>query len=451
MSIAQEDYSMQNRIKIYASALFLLYFLSSVTAQIPGMPEMALKERKNVFGGTSTDVARSVIRTADGGSMVAGYTFSDNGDVSGNHGGYDMWIVKFSRTNIIEWQKTFGGAGNDGANSIIQTSDGSYVAAGFLDAGNGFSDMWVIKFSATGTIEWEQVWGGTKEDMANSIIQTTDGGYAFTGYTYSTDGDVSGNHGDSDISIVKLDASGNVQWQKILGGTANEFANSIIQTTDDGYAVAGLTSSNNGNVSGNHGGFDMWVVRLDSAGDMQWQKTLGGTGSDAASSIIRTADGGYAVAGYAFSNSGNISGNNGDYDMWAVKLNGAGDILWQKPLGGTKEESANCIIQAADGGYIVAGRTQSDELSGYHGSRDALVTKIDASGTTVEWQKVLGGTGNEVAYSVFRTTDGKFVVAGTSSSADGDISGPPYGSDDFFILWLDASGRMIPLYEDASQ
>ena len=206
---------------------------------------------------------------------MAGYTESDDGDIISNHGDYDMWVVKLNKNGEIEWQKCLGGSG---------------------------------------------------EDEANSIQQTTDGGYIVAGSTVSDDGDVSDYHGEEDMWIVKLDSTGKIEWQKCLGGSNYDYANSIKQTTDGGYIVAVSTVSDDGDVIGNHGSLDMWIVKLNKNGEIDWQKCLGGSDDDRAFSIQQTTDSGYIVAGKTFSDDGDAIGNHGDYDMWIVKLNKNGEI-----------------------------------------------------------------------------------------------------------------------------
>ncbi len=174
--------------------------------------------------------------------------------------------------------------------------------------------------AAQPTIEWQKSLGGTGAEYAWSIQQTTDGGYIVAGFSFSNDGDVTGNHGWADYWVVKLTSTGAITWQKCLGGTGGEQASSIQQTADGGYIVAGGSESVDEDVTGNHGSGDYWVVKLTSAGIIDWQKCLGGTASDAASSIQQTIDGGYIVAGQSYSNDGDVTGNHGNEDFWVVKL-----------------------------------------------------------------------------------------------------------------------------------
>ncbi|OFY91658.1 MAG: hypothetical protein A3K10_10975, partial [Bacteroidetes bacterium RIFCSPLOWO2_12_FULL_31_6] len=231
----------------------------------------------------------------------------------------------------IEWQKSFGGTGNDYAFSIQQNANGGYIVAGLsssndgdVTGNHGGSDSWVLKLDTSGVITWQKALGGTGNDNAGSIQQTVDGGYILAGYSESNDGDVAGNHGSSDFWVVKLDSNSVIIWQKCLGGSDVDIAKSIQQTTDGGYVVAGTSNSNDGDITGNHGGTDYWVVKLDSVGVIMWQKSLGGTSSDNANCIQQTADGGYIIAGTSYSNDGDVSGNHGNFDYWVVKLDSIG-------------------------------------------------------------------------------------------------------------------------------
>ena len=294
------------------------------------------------FGGTQDDFAECIIQTSDGGFVTAGTTNSNDGNVSGNHGGYDAWVVKLNAAGAIQWQKCFGGSGDDEFNSIVQTSDGGFAATGWtysndgeVSGNHGSPDVWVVKLDDTGAIQWQKCLGGELSDVATSIIQTADGGFAVAGNTASTDGDVSGNHGgQADAWVVKLNDTGAILWQRCCGGSGEESFSSIIETTDGGFVAAGYTGSNDGDVSGNHGSNDVWVVKLNASGAILWQKCLGGSGQDIAFSIIQDFDDGLSVAAITNSNDGEVSGNHGENDAWVVKLNSAGSIEWQKCLGG---------------------------------------------------------------------------------------------------------------------
>ncbi|MGC4039292.1 MAG: T9SS type A sorting domain-containing protein [Flavobacterium sp.] len=286
------------------------------------------------LGGSNYDEANSILQTLDGGYIAVGNTDSFDGDISGLHGtsGYnDFWIIKLSATGAIQWQKCLGGNQDDSARSIIRTSDGGYIVTGEARSTDGdvtgvhidccsYYDYWVVKLSVTGTIEWQKSLGGTYDDRPSSIIQTMDGGYVVAGFTSSVNGDVTGRiYNDGDSWIVKLSPTGTIEWQKSLGGTDNDYAVSVIQTPDGGFIFAGSYYSLNGDL-GNHGYFDYWIVKLNATGDLQWQKNIGGSSSEAAFCIIQSADGGLVVSGNSLSNNGDVTVNHGILDSWIVKL-----------------------------------------------------------------------------------------------------------------------------------
>ncbi len=443
--------------------LFILFSLGifPIAAQLPGTAVMPIKEMKNIFGGTQNDQADSVAKTSDGGYVIAGYTGSNNGDISGNHGGQDCVILKFNSSGILQWQKTLGGTGDDRVNSIVQTNDGGYIFTGSSSSNNGDAsgyhggvgtDIWIVKLNSLGNLVWQKMLGGTNIDFPSSVIQTTDGGYAMAGYTESDDGDVSGHIGNYDFWIVKLTSTGALQWTKTLGGTASDISRSIIQTTDGGYAIAGLTGSTGGNVSGNHGDYDGWVIKLSGTGTLQWQKALGGTNTENLNSIIQTNDGGYAVAGFAKSNDGNVSGNHGSEDFWIVKLTSTGNIQWQKSLGGNSSDSANSIVQTTDNGYLIAGTTASNngDVFGNQGDYDFWVVKLTAAGYLQSF-KLLGGSNADVANAITKIGNGNYVVTGYTYSVDGDITGQNNGNSDILMMELDVNGRIFNFYEDKKQ
>ncbi len=426
----------------------------------PASNECLMKIKQNVgiapselqwqkcLGGSDRDEANSIIQTTDGGYAIAGFTNSNDGDVSGNHGKTDAWIVKLSEVGELEWQRCFGETSLDKARSIIQTADDGYVIAGHTyivdpdpNSLKGY-DALVVKLSSSGDVQWQKHIGESRVDYPESIIQTTDGGYAITGRTESNDS-------DAVFWILKLSSSGDVQWQKSFGGSAWDEARSIIQTTDGGYAIAGRTESSDGDVSGNHGGYDAWIVKLSEVGELEWQRCIGGRYLDYAESIIQTTDGGYTIAGFTMSNDGDVIGNHGNSDAWIVKLSAAGKLEWQRCLGGTMEDKAYSIIQTADGNYAITGLTNSsdgDVSYNNGGVYDAWVVKLSLIGD-IQWEKCFGGNKSDIAYSIIQTADLGYSIAGTTRSSDGDVSGR-HGDIDAWVVKLSADG--LPAQEDIS-
>lgn len=326
---------------------------------------------------------------------------------------------------------------------------------------NGIYDYWIVRLSGTGNIEWNKLIGGSGDDRAQSVRQTPDGGYIVVGYsTSSSSGNVSQvNHGGNDYWIVKLDGSGNIVWNKLLGGTGNEEAYDVtVQPSDGTYVVAGQsTSSANGDVTGtNNGGatpIDYWIVRLDNiTGNILWNKLLGGTGEENARSIQATTEGGYILAGYSNSSAnGDVTGVNhggsGSPDNWIVKLDRFGNITWNKLIGGYAYEQAYSVKQTTDGGYIVAGTSNSsahgDVTSVNHGNIDYWIVKLNGTGN-ISWNRLIGGSGADYAYSIHHTTDGGYVVAGfTNSSFNGDVTSGNHSSyNDYWIIKLGSNGYL---------
>lgn len=386
---------------------------------------------QKTFGGTESEVAHSIIQTSDGGYIVAGKATSDNsGQLVGFTIGVDGWIIKLNNIGNIQWQKIIGGDDDDIIHSIQQTTDGGFVIVGEsnsdgLPASYGDFDYWVVKLDSNGNVLWQNKYGGTGQDRAYSIQQTTDGGYIVAGQSASTNGDVTGNHGNfkSDFWIVKLNSLGTIQWQKSLGGTFQDEAYSIEQTTDGGYIVAGLTYSKNGDVIGAHDGLiDYWIVKLDSIGNLVWQKPLGGDGEDEAYSIQQTTDGGYIVAGHTNSINGDIVGNSTTQrnNYWIVKLDNLGNIQWQKCPIYTGTDIAHSVIQTSDGGYVVVGESYFD-----YPNCNIFTLKLNSIGN-IEWTKTIGNpsgftgtTDNERGFSIQQTNDSGYIIAGFSSASPG--------------------------------
>ncbi|MGG7469299.1 T9SS type A sorting domain-containing protein [Chryseobacterium arthrosphaerae] len=408
-----------------------------------------------------------VLRTPDGGYVVAGSTDANSGYVTGVHGNNpDMWVVKTDQNGNFQWQKALGGSGFDEAAAITLTSDGGYLLAGSstIDNGDvlnyfGATDVWIAKLDATGNKMWTNNMGSTGTEMAYSVQQTSDGGFIIAGTTSGNNYDVSGHHGiwsSYDMWIVKTNSTGNIEWQKCLGGDGNEVAYSVQQTSDGGYIVGGFSqTNNNGDVTGNHSYWDTndwaykpsrdaWVVKLNSTGAIQWQKSLGGSGEDVASSIQQTTDGGYILAGFSDSVNGDVTGNHGKHDFWITKINANGSLVWQKSLGGSKSDKAYSIKQTPDGGYVATGYSFSADgnVTDHHGTdtgHDYWVVRLNTSGDLM-WSKSLGGTYGDTAFSLDLTPDGGYVVAGSTSSRDGDVVGLHQNVDatDFWLVKLGA-------------
>ncbi|WP_309641522.1 T9SS type A sorting domain-containing protein [Flavobacterium sp.] len=273
-------------------------------------------------------------------------------------------------------------------------------------------------FAQAPAVEWLKTYGGSEGDTSYSIIQTNDGGYISCGYTTSCDGDIVGNHscgeGNADLLVFKIDVTGSVQWTKSIGGTGTDFARSIVQLNDGNYVIGGTASSNDGDITNNDGHGDFLAVKIDQTGNILWQKTYGGSGVEEAAHLEKTTDNGFIMCGLTTSsNNGDVSGAHGDYDFWVAKIDNQGTLQWQKALGGSNGDQAKCVIQDTDGGYIVAGYTTSSDgdVTSMQGCYDAWIVKLTPTGQ-IQWQKSLGDNGCEMIRSIRKTPDNGFIAFG---------------------------------------
>jgi hypothetical protein len=331
----------------------------------------------------ATGYLNSVAKTPDGGYVAAGHR--NNYTPTGGYRGTDLVVVKLNAGGAIVWEKIFGGGGDDFAAKVVNTADGGYMISGITNSSDGdvvnnhgSYDIWLIKVDASGNKVWAKTLGGSGWDGDGLLATTADGNYLLTAYSSSTDGDISGGKGKGDVVVFKLDASGNIIWTKIYGGSDYDSPASIITTNDGGSIIVGSTSSNDGDVVGQHGSDeDMWVLKLDNNGQKTWQATLGSTTWENGYSIAQLTDGGYMALGFSIGDDGDVSGNHGDKDYWVVKLSSAGKKLWQRSFGGPGEELPEAIAASSDGGFVMAGFSKADggDVTGINGVAKGWVVK----------------------------------------------------------------------------
>jgi len=339
------------------------------------------------YGGTNSDYAHSVVQTSDGGYALAGYTNSFGS-------GYQVYLVKTFADGTMTWNKTYGGADWDEGWSVVQTSDGGYALAGYTNSfGSGYQ-VYLVKTFADGTIAWNKTYGGTNDDYAQCVVQTSDGGYAIAGYTFSF------GLGEQ-VYLVKTFADGTIAWNKTYGGTGSDGGCSVVRTNDGGYVIAGFTNSFGS-------GWQMYLVKAFADGTMAWNKTYGGTNAEFGYSVVQTSDGGYAFAGYTYSYGvGTPTYNN----VYLVKTFADGTMAWNKTYGGTNYDHGWSVAQTNDGGYAIAGYTDS-----FGSPRQMYLVKTFADGT-MAWNKTYGGTNGGNGYSIVQTSDGGYAIAGDTYSS----------------------------------
>jgi hypothetical protein len=405
--------------------LLLLFIAINCYAQTPNI------EWQKSLGGANNDNGSTIKQANDGGYISVGTTLSNDIFPSANHhGDYDVYVVKTDNIGNIEWQKTIGGANYDVGISVSQTIDNGYIIAGYtssndgdITSNHGLFDALVIKLDALGNIVWQKTYGGSQIENAFDLIQTDEGGYIVAGTSQSNDGQVSQNQGSVDVWIFKIDASGTIEWEKTFGGSTVDFITSIIKTSDNGFAIVGHTFSNDGDILQNQGNADAWIVKISNTGTIVWQKTYGGSEGDYLYSIQQTNDGGYITCGQTESSDGNLSSNHGITDAWIMKLNPLGEIEWNKTYGGSNDDGLNSIIQTTDGQYIFGGNTYSSDfdINTNFGESDCWIMKLNNNGDLV-WEKNYGGSDNEAINNIIKTSDNSFIYVGYSYSNDGNVT-----------------------------
>lgn len=342
------------------------------------------------FGGSLTEECYSGQQTSDGGYVLAGWTTSFGA------GDADFWLVKVNEDGDSVWSRTFGGSDIEWCWSVRQTFDGGYVMAGKTASfGAGWDDIWLVKTDENGDSLWSRTYGGVSWDRCTSVKQTSDSGFILAGSTCS----FSCVERISDFWLVKTDANGDSLWSRTFGGIKSEEGRCVVQTSDGGYILAGHTHSFG------MGKYDFWLVKTDEHGNSLWSRTFGGKSDDKCRSVQQTSDGGYILAGKTYS----FELDTGDF--WLVKTDENGDSLWSRTFGGSAYESCRSVQQTSDGGYILAGWAESFGA----GNSDMWLVKTDENGDSL-WSRAFGGNFNDGAYFVEQMSDGGYVLAGLTES-----------------------------------
>lgn len=430
-------------------ALYLL-ILVFCSCKKPGDFNAERKPNPNIlwsktYGTPLGDFAEGICKAADGGLVLAGTTSSDAFSIEPGKRSENFLVMKVSELGITQWEKTFGGEAMDYASAVTSAADGNFFIAGKTNSSFGqvvgfheapaAHDAWVIKIDAGGNLLWQKTLGGYKNDDANAIIATADGGCIVVGNTKSTDGDLIGMK--EGLWIAKLSAGGLIEWQKTYGSRARtEIAKSITQTKDNNYLIAGVAYDSGEDLANNsyHGSNDALVLKIDGSGNLLWQKLFGGSNMDWGQSIAATKDGGGVLAGFTSSNDGDVTGFHNDRkagtqdDMWVVKLDAAGNMIWQKALGGINRDRGGSVIETADGHFVASGF--STDLFGQddysrngrrgHGTDDVFVVKLSPSGAII-WQQTFGGTGIDQGNGMVESSDGNLILLGRTDSQDVDV------------------------------
>lgn len=408
--------------KFFTAILILFLIVPDCISQAPQI------QWQRVLGREYGEYPFKILNTSDGGYIVAGYregTITTIPNSSNFYMDVFLWVIKLNASGEIEWENHVASDVTYDVD-LLPAPDGGYlaVATAWKPECRGLNDgvnFHAVKFNSVGEVEWKKYYGGSRNDYVYAATVTSDNNYILAGHTESNDGDVSGNHGGRDYWIIKIDQQGTLIWQKALGGSLDEEAYGIAASDDGGCVVTGRSYSNDQDVTGNHGNIDAWTVRLSGNGDVQWKRTLGGSMFESGNAVTNGPGGGFIVAAQANSNDGDVSGLHNTFgaasDYWIISLSPSGNIIWSRCYGGRFNESPYAIKPVNGGGYVVFGSGESDDgdLTCNKGLSDAWLIRINATGSLL-WQKSFGGNYYDEGFSVLPLADNSFIIAAETCS-----------------------------------
>ena len=351
------------------------------------------------------------IQTNDGGYLILGSTSynEDGASIS-----YELWLLKIDTRGNLDWNKTFGGLGDGGAEDILSTSDKGYLILGVKTTSEENIDLWLIKIDASGNLDWNKTFGGENYEYPTQVLETNDGGYLILGNTHSEN--------NSNIWLIKTDRSGNLDWNKTFGGSSSEEQKQVLETSDGGYLILGHTDSYGA------GETDIWLLKTNSNGELDWNKTVGGENYEYPTQVLETNDGEYLILGYTYSYGA------GEADIWLLKTNSNGELDWNKTFGGSDYEEPNQVLETSDGGYLILGDTQSYGA----GETGIWLLKTNSNGE-LDWNKTFGGSNNYDSEQVFETSDGGYLIFGHN----GYIFDEDFDSGNLYVIKTDNLGNII--------
>jgi hypothetical protein len=376
------------------------------------------------IGGSSYDFAGSLINYRNG-FLICGSSQSSDYDIGCNNGLYDGWLCYIdSNQNIIQSQ-CFGGNSHDGFYTLANSTNG-FLAGGssvssFSGCNQTTTDYYVVAFDTSSQLLWQFCYGGSNRDEIKSILKTRYNEFIVAGYSLSTDGNAIGNHGSYDFLLVKIDASGNVIWNKCYGGPSIDTFSDLAEMPNGNIVFCGSVGFDGGDITGTHGSSDFWVGMIDSSGTLLWQKALGGTSNEAAFDLTILNSNAIIITGEVYSNDGDVLGNHGSTDAWIVKLDSLGNLQNQKCLGGSSGDQGLVVQSNGLGYFYLLGKTCSTDgdIVSQH-CQDLWIVKCD-SNLNILSSNSYGGTGDERPMNMIAAENMVYGVA-TTTSGDGDIN-----------------------------
>ena len=413
------------------------------------------------YGGSEHDRAESIIQT-DNGYFVLGTIYSDDGNITNNHGSKDIWLISIDSLGNLLWERAYGGSNTEYASNIIKDNDGYYYFSGWtysndgdIQSGNhGGYDRWIVKIDSEGNIIWEQCYGGSRTEYGGMLKLLSNGNILTYGATFSGDGDVPINYGFHDSWLMIINTDGDIIESRVYGNMDHNNIFDIIETSDGGFFFASETNVAQGMVQGEpHGMTDVWVVKLDNEMNIEWQKLFGGSKDDYGYRGVLELDDGYIFLAYTNSNDYDVSGYNGipgeSRDIWVVRIDTIGNILWQRCLGGSDWDASATVYQSIDSDFVIFAETMSNngDVSGnnsWNGYYDIWMVKLSAEGGLV-WQECYGGLRNERVYmGVLKKSEYNYVIAGRTSLNSGDVDCNLHGEEDFWVFEIKDCSQYQP-------
>ena len=445
----------------------LVAALAAISAIPNGFAQQICAPRlqwQQTYGGNSSDYAAELQETSDGGFIIAGSSFTYLGNMGGGnktapfYGGSDFWIVRADSRGSNLWDQSYGGAADEHLWSAQQTADGGFILGGSsrsLPGGNktsfnfGQADFWLVRTDGSGNKLWDRSFGGTLDDLATSVRQTSDGGYVLAGYSASS---ASGNKessgfGTSDFWIVRTDRDGQKLWDRSFGGSRDEELYVVRETSDGGFVLGGYSQSGvSGNKTSPQWGYrNGWLVRVNANGDKLWDRSFGGDGYDEIRTLVETEDGGFVLGAISDSRQGlgnKTSANFGGYDFWVIWMDSNGNKLWDQTYGGSNQDVLHTVSKVGDG-FILAGDSSSHrgdygtKTSRNYGVSDYWMVRIDAIGAQI-WDQSAGSRDSDVGAGGFLTSDGGFIVGGHSYGDRGNKTSPTFDNGDYWVVKFQA-------------
>ena len=403
------------------------------------------------FGGSNDDEANDIINTSDGGFMVIGSSTSSDGLIQNKIGlESDIILMKFDSDKSIEWVKNYGGSRDDRGQSVVEVSGIGYALLGYsmsndgdASRNEGFHDNWVILIDSIGNIIWEKSYGFSGHDHAYNIIKTKDGNLFFNGFLDVTASRGLGStekveksikHGVGEFWCHKIDLDGNILWRKYFGGTNNDRSYDAIQTLEGDFIIVGTSESNDFEISNSKGSYDMWVIKLDNNGNLIWEKSFGGKGYDGGNAVIENSYGNIMILGQTNSLDNDITDPLGSSDFFLVNMTKKGEILNIENLGTSNFDSGKSIMELDDGSHYLLGHTTDISSDDGNLGSDILFIKTLPNGVFIENQKV-GGSGTDIGDDFTQISDGSIIIVGSTDSENGIFSKNNGKEDVFIIKW----------------